>query len=477
MAQKAFQHVFLTGQGEASLSPNGDAGGSARLSIGPGFEKIPFNWSLSTQYMSRYYASPSQNQQSNQNQWQINGSVGGSLWKRLTASVGGQYGIGNGKDSWGLNATLGGSLSLPNNQSGKRPWQKWGRNCLRLGVVGGYRQLLDGQRVWDVVVSASPRSIWGLSSSTNYNARLKQLSTNVGFAQDAKHALEKEWKGGILRGEGGVSIAGSRVEGVGRASYEGAVGKVSCSHNLYENSPLPGRSIVQKIKGIPSKIKAVPSYLSGQTQITASTALVYAGGSWSLASPVNGSFAIIVPKPFLRPYPIEVYRGGAGGSRPQGRASWWSPGVISGMPSYEVSRFSINGSEEMPLGADLGESSYALYPLSRSGYRVVVGGKGIFCFVQGKLVNQEGRPIAGKHLTFVGAEGEVTEGYIFTGQSGQFFCPEVLPGRYEVKIQDVRHEPFFIEVKEPKDIGDTIRLGTLIVNTINPRDHVAKARS
>ena len=215
-------------------------------------------------------------------------------------------------------------------------------------------------------------------------------------------------------------------------------------HYLYENALIPVSS---------------DSNVSSVTRITGRTALVYADKTFAISRPVSNNFAIIQPKDFLKPYPIDVYSNLS--SATLSRSSRFMPAVITQIPSYQDTVVYID-SESLPLGYDLGKSTYTLHANYKCGFKIHVGGKGKLQYAEGFLKDANGQPIVYRNIKVINESGLEEESRVFTNSQGKFCFFHIYPGVYRLKVQGIDHQD--IEVSIPKDsTQEIISLGSLIV--------------
>ena len=199
------------------------------------------------------------------------------------------------------------------------------------------------------------------------------------------------------------------------------------------------------------------NYTSGengyQTAYGVESAFVFADGHTAISKPVADSFLILYPSPKLQGHFVEFDR--------EYTLDSFGPAVISRLSSYRLNRISVTKTR-IPLGVDLGRQSAFIVPSYGSGAAVEIGTKGDR-FVIGSLVDadtQEPVPVSYAQLINLSDPKEGPR-YFFTNKRGQFSLLGLLPGRYQLKLAGIQHEPVIITLTEA-DVTP-VKLGAILV--------------
>lgn len=162
------------------------------------------------------------------------------------------------------------------------------------------------------------------------------------------------------------------------------------------------------------------------TQFT--TALAWAGPTVAVTRPIRDSFALFVPRPEVAGHPIPLRSGGGAVSAVlRGRAA-----VVPDLSSWRWTTVRLDGSQ-LPDGLSVGEREVSFFPGYRRGYYVVVGSASAV-YVSGRLVDDEGEPIALEAGEIIHLDREETQTLFFTNREGAFEIPELEAGRYRLLL-------------------------------------------
>ncbi|MBT7265106.1 MAG: fimbria/pilus outer membrane usher protein [Waddliaceae bacterium] len=203
------------------------------------------------------------------------------------------------------------------------------------------------------------------------------------------------------------------------------------------------------------------SLMTGISQMSIGTALVFADGVFSVGKPISGSFAVISRDKSLWGHSVGVdptydndYNAIAG----------IFPGVISSIPDYQMRTVSIDMSS-LPVGTDIGASSYILSPRHSSGFLIPIH-RYASALIKGTLVDGVGEVISFQSGYFVdvdaGDEGSPIQ--FFTDKSGRFVVMGVKPGTYEIQFISEDLAPTMITV--PEGVTGKYYIGALTINAV-----------
>ncbi len=112
-----------------------------------------------------------------------------------------------------------------------------------------------------------------------------------------------------------------------------------------------------------------------------------------------------------------------------------------------------------PIGTDIGQGSFKLFPPYRSGYVLEVGSD-YNVTALGNMVNVDGQPVAlvSGTATELGKpdRAPIT---VFTNRDGRFGATGLAPGRWRIEMLDANKSVYVIEI--PEDAQGIVRLGQI----------------
>ncbi len=299
------------------------------------------------------------------------------------------------------------------------------------GVLASYKQVQSGRKYFEAVVSFRFAPSNNPTFSSSYNTATKMYSANLNYSKKLSPLRS-------IKGEIGATKVRNKKTATGNFEYQGERGDLIFSNYLYQNSPLP----------LPDR-----SNIFSITRLTARTALVYAGGTLAPSRPVNDNFAIIAPQPFLKRYPILVDP--LGKNTYLAKSSRYLPAVFTRLPSY-IDRDIVIGSDDLPIGYDLGQTNYCLRTRYKSGFKLSIG-KGRYYYVEGVLNDQHQQPVRYQSGYIFTKERPEEKIPFFTNAKGKFCIMNALSQEYQLVLNGTEHRAcrFFIHGKEEEivDLG------------------------
>lgn len=181
------------------------------------------------------------------------------------------------------------------------------------------------------------------------------------------------------------------------------------------------------------------------TNLNLGTALVFAGGHFSLSRPVYDSFAIFYPLKNIEDDNIllNLQKDGIYSSE----TDWFGSAVATEIPSYTYSSHILTQSE-FTQGVALPKDHFTFRPQYRSGYAISIGTDATI-YLKTTLLAQDGSPaamIAG-HATYLDdTSAEVVT--VFTNRSGLVRSEGFRHGRYRLEFIDGEYEPIEFVIPE-----------------------------
>ncbi len=186
------------------------------------------------------------------------------------------------------------------------------------------------------------------------------------------------------------------------------------------------------------------------------TALVFADGNFAFSRPIQDNFALVVPHPNLRNYEIQL---NSFGENYEAKTDNLGGGVIPDLQSY-LSYHILTDAPELPLGYDLGQPSYLVFPTYKSGTLMQVGSDATV-FLRGTLINQENQAIGLEVLEIISLDDPNWQPItIFTNRIGKFAAEGLKPGHFQIKLMSNQETTDFTIPENTEGLYD---LGLLIL--------------
>lgn len=185
------------------------------------------------------------------------------------------------------------------------------------------------------------------------------------------------------------------------------------------------------------------------------TSLAFAEGGASIGRPIYDSFAIVKPHPSLKKANVLVEPSPFGVTATTGDLK---SAIMPSLSSYSerVVTVDVQGA---PVGADIGQGSFKLFPSYRSGYVLEVGSD-YFITATGSMRDADGQPVAlvsGKAIEL--AHPDRAPVTVFTNRQGRFGATGLAPGKWRVEMLDANKSVY--EITIPADAEGIVRLGDL----------------
>lgn len=197
------------------------------------------------------------------------------------------------------------------------------------------------------------------------------------------------------------------------------------------------------------------STLDERTSMRFGASLAIADGVFSMGRPIYDSFAIVKPH--------ETLKGAAVLVNPTPTGFIAESGVLgaataSNLPSYSEQTLTVDA-PGAPVGVDLGQGSFRLFPPYRSGYLLTVGSD-YYVTAIGTMIGLDGQPlslVAGTATELADPQREPLT--VFTNREGRFGIAGLKPGRW--RIQMLGDEPATYIIDVPADASGVVRLNTI----------------
>lgn len=185
------------------------------------------------------------------------------------------------------------------------------------------------------------------------------------------------------------------------------------------------------------------------------TSLAIAEGGASIGRPIYDSFAIVKPHASLKNANVLVEPNPMGVTAMSGDLK---AATMPNLSSYSERVVTVDV-EGAPVGTDIGQGSFKLFPSYRSGYVLEVGSD-YYITATGAMRDAEGQPVAlvsGKAIEL--AHPDRAPLTVFTNRQGRFGATGLAPGKWRIEMLDANKSVY--EITIPQDAEGIVRLGDL----------------
>ncbi|MFM2301402.1 MAG: hypothetical protein RLZZ84_1138 [Pseudomonadota bacterium] len=186
------------------------------------------------------------------------------------------------------------------------------------------------------------------------------------------------------------------------------------------------------------------------------TSIALADGAVSVGRPIYDSFAIIKPHKSLGRGNVLVEPTPFGHTANSGALG---AATMPSLSSYSERTIPVDVTNA-PLGVDIGQGSFKVFPAYRSGYRLEVGSD-YSVTAMGTMLDQDGQPItlvAGQATEL--AHPDRPPVTLFTNRQGRFGATGLAPGKWRIEMLDQAKSVFLVTV--PDDATGIVRLGEIV---------------
>lgn len=194
-----------------------------------------------------------------------------------------------------------------------------------------------------------------------------------------------------------------------------------------------------------------------RTSLQANTAVVFADGGFTLSRPVTESFAIFSMHQSIADKKLKI---GGFKDHPQYQSDMLGPAVINDLSAYTKRNIDFD-IDDLPLGYDLGASSFTVTPRYKAGYRVNVG-SGYSVILVAELLDRQGKKMGLQ----VGTASELAAPekapiQAFTNKTGRLVAQGLRPGQWILKFRDEKDHELLYDVAIPQDAQGVVHINTL----------------
>lgn len=195
--------------------------------------------------------------------------------------------------------------------------------------------------------------------------------------------------------------------------------------------------------------------LSQRSTFRLGTSLAIADGAFSVGRPIYDSFAILEPHKSLKGADVVVEPFPDGYTANSGELG---AATMPSLSSYSERTITFD-LRNAPVGADVGQGSFKVFPAYRSGYRLEVGSD-YHLTAMGTMLDIDGQPVALVSGTATELAHPERAGLtIFTNRQGRFGAVGLAPGKWRLQMLDDKKSTYVIDV--PENADGIVRLGDI----------------
>ncbi|MDG2992360.1 fimbria/pilus outer membrane usher protein [Candidatus Synechococcus calcipolaris G9] len=354
--------------------------------------------------------------------WSVSSSYSQRLPAGITGNVGFNYRRGRVEDNLSpdsYSASVGLGRSFPNGLG------------VNLNLV--HRQDTSGEQDHQVLLNLQ----WLFAPRQSINSQ-----TSISQQNDFRHTLRWNYRTQALVNGFTTNITGETLTEennlLGNLNYTGFRNELAVLHRF--NSPIVNDTT-----------------LRANSRTTFGTAFVFADRAFALSRPVTGSFAIITRNPALGKQTVGV---NPSLNNYVAQADRFGPAVVPNLTPYYVTSLRMDA-PDLPLGYDLGDTQYNVFPTYKSGLVIQVG-TDASVFLRGELRDAQGEPL-GLITADVDdlSDPDRPSVILFTNRVGRFALEGFRPGRYQIRFRDRPGPPLTFDIPETQT--GLYDLGTLTV--------------
>jgi outer membrane usher protein len=196
--------------------------------------------------------------------------------------------------------------------------------------------------------------------------------------------------------------------------------------------------------------------LSQRSTFRLGTSIAVAGDAVSIGRPIYDSFAIVKPHRSLKGADVIVEPSPFGYTANSGSLG---AATMPGLSSYSERTIPVDVANA-PVGTDIGQGSFKLFPPYRSGYVLEVGSD-YNVTALGNMVDVDGQPVALVSGTATElAHPDKPAVTVFTNKDGRFGATGLAPGQWRIEMLDANKSVYVITI--PEDAQGIVRLGQIV---------------
>ena len=185
------------------------------------------------------------------------------------------------------------------------------------------------------------------------------------------------------------------------------------------------------------------------------TSLAVADGTASMGRPIYDSFAVVKPHRSLKTGSVVVDPSSFGYTASSGALG---TALMPSLSSYSDRTITVDV-DGAPVGVDIGQGSFKVFPGYRSGYVLEVGSD-YHVTAMGTMIDVDAQPVAlvsGKATEL--AHPDRAPVTLFTNRQGRFGATGLAPGQWRLEMLDTKNSIYVITI--PADAEGVVRLGDI----------------
>jgi outer membrane usher protein len=195
--------------------------------------------------------------------------------------------------------------------------------------------------------------------------------------------------------------------------------------------------------------------ISQRSSFRLGTSIAMADGAVSIGRPIYDSFAIIKPHRSLAKGEVLVEPSPFGYTANSGALG---AATLPSLSSYAERTIPVDVAGA-PVGIDIGQGSFKVFPAYRSGYVLQVGSD-YNLTVMGTMIDRDGQPIslmAGQATEL--AHPDRPPVTLFTNRIGRFGATGLAPGKWRIEMLDQAKSVYLVTI--PEDATGIVRVGEI----------------
>lgn len=298
---------------------------------------------------------------------------------------------------------------------------------LNLAAEGIYEDRQDARRNYGVRLTLTLRAGQRSSAVAEYDSRNNR--GRIGYQTSRGDGV------GAWAASGDVDYSSGSVGADASVSYIANRADLGISHTtVFDTS---GRNVTDQ-----------------RTSLRVGTAIAFADGKFALSRPIFDSFAMVAAHKSLDGK--DVYVDPRNGHY-SAKSGFFGPAVEPNVSSYSDRVFSFDV-PDAPIGYDLGQGNFRVYPPYRSGYLITAGSDYSVTGI-GTLHDQNGAPLSLLAGEAVEINHPATKVTVFTNRAGRFGVQGLRPGKWRITMPS--QPPGSIDITVPEGSEGVVRLGDL----------------
>jgi outer membrane usher protein len=353
-------------------------------------------------------------------------SLGKQLADEVNASLGGSFEINRKKHSVPYRFFLGLGKNLLKNS--KRFWHD-----LDVSTNFSYARKTEEQDEFSFYFNASWRIPYSNHSiSTNYDSQTSSKTINWTYAPQRIQSYKTTYSGHLAQN------TSSKEAGLdyGYSGHRGNI-RLSADTNYSDSS----------------------ASTTNSASVFVATAIAFIDGHIGISRPISNSFAILAPNKKFKGRTIYV---NPNETTYLAKSNGISSAIISNLSAYQPRSIYVDV-PDLPIGYDIGHTSFTLMPTNKSGSLVTVGTDSTV-FLSCILINDKGIGISMQAGQLIPLDKPTQKPIIFfTNKTGKFRTLGISSGKYRLQFFSSKFETFHFEI--PENCSGLYNLGENIIKT------------